>query len=223
MPARATPALKQLPELLEFLKMTSALFWGPDLETCRKMRAPDYFTSLDRLAARLDPLPRDVQARLKGHVKGFADAHALCNQLEEEYIPLFVNARGGIAAPLYQSCYPAPDAPREAASLMGAPAERMQARLTGRELGLANGLNEPPDHLAVEIEYLYFLIEKGWGQGDADLIAEAADFVKTEMLAWIPRFEDRLRAAAPNSFYTFITMVLVAVLKLSVDVQWSNP
>ncbi len=209
---------EQRSNLLELLRSLSTVFWGPDLEQCRAIRSKDYFRPLGRLAPALGNAARDALEKVKNLVQGFPDAPALLDSLEEEYIALFVNARSGIAAPLYQSCYPDADAPQAPVALMGAPAVRMQQRFASRDLDLDTGLNEPPDHLAVEIEYLYFLLESGWAENDAALLGEAVDFTNTELLAWIPGFEKRLRAAPTGPFYPLVAAILVAVLRLTAKI-----
>ncbi len=215
MTAGTTLTDAQRTDLLESLRSLSTVFWGPDLEQCRAIRSQDYFRPLERLAPVLGNAARDALDKLKDLVQGFQGAPVLLDRLEEEYIVLFVNARGGIAAPLYQSCYPDADAPRAAATLMGAPAVRMQQRFASRGIDLDTGLNEPPDHLAVEVEYLYFLIEKGWAEKDPGLLGEAVDFTNTELLVWIPGFEKRLQTAPTGPFYPLLTAILVAVLRLT--------
>ena len=37
-------------------------------------------------------------------------------------------------------------------------------------------IHEPPDHLAIELEYLCFLLSNGWQDQDGELIAEAGAF-----------------------------------------------
>ena len=205
---------EQRSALLELLSNLSVVFWGPDLSRCRLIRGKGHFQPFDCLAPVLRNPAREALKKLIALVQGYPDAPALFDSLEEDYIPLFVNARGGIAAPFYQSCYAATLSSPDANALMGAPAVMMQQRLSAAGLSLEHSSNEPPDHLAIEIEYLYFLLQKGWGGNDAARLPEAAAFVRTEMLGWVPSFEERLRVAAPNSFYTLTAAILVGALRL---------
>ncbi len=206
---------EQRSALLESLQTLCAIFWGPDHEKCREMLEKDYFRAFDILEPVPASEPMDAVEKIKELVQGSVDEKTLFNRLEQAYIPLFVNARGGIAAPLYQSCYPgSKDAPAPN-TLMGEPAVMMKQRLAARGLAADNGLNEPPDHLAIELEYLYFLLQKGWAENNAALLSEAADFARTELLSWVPQFESRLAAApATDPFYPTAAAILVALLKL---------
>ena len=200
--------------LLELLRKLCALFWGPDREKCREMLLKDYFRPFDILEPVLVSEPPDASKKIKDLVRSFPDEMALFARLEEAYVTLFVNAREGIAAPLYQSCYADSEEPLSTGSLMGDPAVTMKERFASKELALDSGLHEPPDHLAIEIEYLYFLLQKGWAESDAVLLSEAAAFVQTELLAWVPQFEERLREASAGAFYAQVASILVAALRL---------
>ncbi|NIQ90076.1 MAG: molecular chaperone TorD family protein, partial [Desulfobacterales bacterium] len=70
--------------------------------------------------------------------------------LEEGYVRLFISAKGGITAPLYESCYEFEGAP-----LMGRAAAEMKERFETKDLSVADTIQEPPDHLSIELEYLY--------------------------------------------------------------------
>jgi len=203
--------------LLGLVKISCDLFWGPEQERCREMLADDFFRPLDTAGATLVTEPPDAPAALKALVKSHVDSKALFNSLEEAYVTLFVSARGGISAPLYQSCYDGNDGPQGAGSIMGAAAVKMQQRLAALGLALDHNSNEPPDHLAIELEYLYFLLQKGWIDKSPEALSEAAVFAKTELLEWVPRFEARLRLAAPNSFYALTAAILAGALQLIAD------
>jgi len=206
---------EQFDALLELLDKLSTIFWGPNLEQCRAMRSPDYFRPIVSLAPVLGPESLAVFEKVKSLIRSYPDTLSLFNSLEEDYVPLFINALDGITSPLYQSCYPDINEPHVEPTLMGASAIRMQQRFNSHGIDLDPDLNEPPDHLAVEIEYLYFLIEKGWTEDNAVLKSEASKFASAEMLAWVPVFEKRLRAAPTRPFYSLIAVILVAVLRLA--------
>ena len=88
---------------------------------------------------------------------------------------LFVSDREGVTAPLYESCYAKTES-GEKALLMGAPAIDMKNRFESKGLRLSKDIHEPPDHISIEIEYLYFLLAKGRSDGDENLINQASSF-----------------------------------------------
>ena len=74
-------------------------------------------------------------------IKSFPDGDSLYQNLEEGYVRLFISAKGGITAPLYESCYEFEGAP-----LMGRAAIEMKERFEAQDLSVADNIQEPPDH-----------------------------------------------------------------------------
>ena len=109
--------------------------------------------------------------------------------------------------PLYESCYEF-----EGAQLMGKPATKMRERFESKGLSIGEDIHEPPDHLAIELEYLYFLLEKGWSQKDEAVAAEALSFASESMLPWVTEFKMKLAGEKECPFYSLISSVLVAIL-----------
>lgn len=72
--------------------------------------------------------------------------------LEAEYVRLFVNHRGGAGVPLCQSCYTGEGL------MMGQPTVAMQSRLDCRGMQVDAALGMPPDHIAIELAYLMSLL-----------------------------------------------------------------
>ncbi len=172
-----------LPDLLSRL---CRFYGGPDLDQCRALYAGTFFLPFEALA---DAHVSGALEEIRLFVGSHPSPEALFLALEAAYVRLFVSCRGGIAAPLYQSCYSHDGAP-----LMGPPAVRMQQRLADAGLVRATGAVEPPDHLAVELEYLYFLVVSG----TTAFMHKAVLFARTELSAWIGPFKDRL-ARAPDA------------------------
>lgn len=200
--------------LLDVLQRISDIFWGPDIEKCEGMCQITYWLPFDRLIPRLDPSAAVVLDKIKAAIKNFSDVSVLADELEEGYVRLFVSNRQGIQAPLYASCYETEDH-REPFSLMGGPALEMRKRFESKGLSLADNIHEPPDHLAIELEYLYFLLEKGWAEDDDPLLREARQFASEIMLPWVGQLQQRLEAIeTENQFYPRITTLLSAILKM---------
>ncbi|NNL78445.1 MAG: molecular chaperone TorD family protein, partial [Desulfobacterales bacterium] len=138
---------------------------------------------------------------------------------EEAYVRLFVNARGGIVAPPYQSCYIGTEEIGTKASLMGEPAVLMKQRFKSKGLSLASNMNEPPDHLAIELEYLYFLLEKGWADKSNEFVVEAAFFADQTMLPWVIQFRNLLKNETMCPLYPLSVNLLVSVLMVIADLD----
>ena len=131
--------------------------------------------------------------------------------LETAYVSLFINSRKGLLAPLYHSCYEYKNVP-----MMGPPAAMMKARPAAAGLTVNTEGNDPPDHLCVELEYLYFLLTKGW-EGDDESLTEAGSFAANVMLPWISEFKKRLLPLQDSEFYASVASLLQIVLKIIGD------
>jgi len=205
------PDDEQITALLAGIQSLSEWFWGPNLQTCQEIVAGTYFQPFTTLENLLQPHPSDTHQRIESDFKNFSDADSLVQYLETEYVRLFISHRDGIAAPLYESCYVGVE-PGAAGSLMGAPAIRMKKRLQSNGLSIGDGISEPPDHIAIELEYLYYLLEKGWSEGRPTLFNEAIEFAADTMLPWVSDFRDRLAAESEGRCYFFIASLLTASL-----------
>ncbi len=196
--------------LLEILKKMTSVFWGPDLEKCTEMLQKSFFGSFDTLAAQ--PVKWNVH-EIKSILKMFTSAEAFFQYLEEGYVRLFISDRGGVTAPLYESCYANIEGDAKAL-LMGPPAIDMKNRFESKGLSLSKDIHEPPDHISIEMEYLYFLLAKGGSAGDKDLIDEASTFAADVMLPWVTEFQARLAAEKKCRFYPLMVSLLTAILKI---------
>ena len=203
--------------LLQSLQKLCSIFWGPNLEKCQEILAEDYFLPFKMVGNVPGNDAQDTLEKFRDSIRSLSDVKTLFTYLEEAYVRLFVNAMGGIAAPLYQSCYSDLMGIGAKASLMGESAVFMKQRFESKGLSLADDLNEPPDHLAIELEYLYFLLEKGWADKDNELVAEAASFAGESMLTWINQFRNLLKNETICPFYPLSAELLVTILAFIAD------
>jgi TorA-specific chaperone len=200
--------------LLESLDKLCSIFWGPNLETCREMTVDSYFLSFEVLNDLLDHHYTNTIQNIKDLVSGFSDTESFFSFLEETYVRLFINTRGGISAPLYHSCYLDSGQTDASPAMMGETALLMKHRFESKGLSIADTIGEPPDHLSIEIEYLYFLLHNAWEKQHNDYLAEAVSFVKTFMLPWIVLFSDRLLDERDCPFYSYAAALLRSILSL---------
>lgn len=207
----ASLSAKQRSSLLQGLKDTCRLFWGPDRDLCRELLEGRYFNDLEDLDPLLENM-KDRRTALQNSTREYPDEGALYQAMEEEYVYLFISRKGGVGTPLYHSCYMA-----ERASLMGPPALRMIDRFRAAGLHLADDLKEPPDHIAIEGEYVYFLLEKGWRENARKDLQEAGDFVAKDMLPWVEVFKKKLAEEPEGIFYVLITGIFCDLLQIIAD------
>jgi len=206
-----SPVNEQISALVAGVQILSELFWGPNLQKCREIVAGTYFQPFTTLKNVIKFHPPDVLQRIESGLKNFSDADSLFQYLEPEYVRLFISHRDGIAAPLYESCYVGV-APGETASLMGEPAILMNKRLQSSGLSIGENIPEPSDHISIELEYLYYLLEKGWTEGRPTLFNEAVSFAANTMLPWVSKFRERLAGESECRYYFFIASIVTASL-----------
>ena len=199
---------------LEGIASLAGIYWGPDAESSRDLLRGVYLKPFEALKPIVGYEPPGILDQLKAINTSFTDEYEIFQSLEQSYVRLFINSRDGITAPLYASCYEAGSTAGEDAALMGLPAVLMKERFESKGLSLGNHIHEPPDHLAIELEYLYFLLASGWADDKAALRDEAVSFAADVLLPWVIKFEERLGAVETESrFYQLTTAVLRAILR----------
>lgn len=193
--------------LLSGLRFLCRLFWGPDPRLCREMVQGGFLSVFGPLRAVLPKQAAGAADTFVAFLKDRPEPDALCRELQITYARLFVSDREVLSAPIYQSCYLFDGAP-----LMGPPAIRMRERLASAGLTVTGEGNEPPDHLAVELEYLYFLLESSLATRDPESAVRAATFAESELSAWLPLFVEhlsRVPEAEPYNCAAALTLALV--------------
>jgi TorA maturation chaperone TorD len=150
----------------------------------------------------------DFLDQIVSTIKSFPDVDSLYQHLEECYVRLFISAKGGIVAPLYESCYEFEGAP-----LMGRPATEMKERFEAKALSVADNIQEPPDHISIELEYLYFLLDKGWGDQDGALVTEGLAFAAETMLPWVSELSKKLASEGDCRYYPIMVSILEDILR----------
>lgn len=173
----------------EVYRIFSLIFHRPDPAFARYLRS-GFLTDIQFLG-------NDV-------VAGFADFINEHTKLDDEeffelvsveYTRLFVNAVPNVPCPPYESVY------REG-MLMGL---CTQAVLNGyQEVGLKilDDFHELPDHLAVELEFLYYVSAKG------DQAAHDS-FLREHLSTWMPAFGQAVQEKGRLTFYKLAAAVLV--------------
>jgi putative dimethyl sulfoxide reductase chaperone len=194
--------------LSDLLAFFCELFWGPTPESC------PYFLEA---APKQDPDSTEVMSNL---ASGLSSLAALCAEvedprafhlaLESAYVALFISARGSVPAPLYASCHTVGD------TFMGEAALRMEQRMS--EAGLSSTVQgQPPDHLSIQLEYLFFLLQEALGRETAERNWQASSFARDELLPWVGLLRDKVRAAEDGSrefrFWSLACSCLVMLLE----------
>lgn len=199
---------KRWDALLTSIEQLCRIFWGPSEEFCRQMLEPSFLQPFDVIASRMETCWAANLIDLQNLLEGFSEPTSLFAYLEQGYVRLFVNARGGIAAPLYASCYEDEADPH----LMGDAVVQMRKTLLDLGISINDDVGEPPDHLSIELEVLYYLLTLDSGPDQRVSITRAADFAAQSMLPWVNTFYLRLADEVHCRFYPLIAAVLLGVL-----------
>lgn len=187
-------------------RLLSASFYPPDRDQWLRER-----TCLD-LADALDELYPDTAAA--AHAAALAEALGETDALELriDHAALFVGPFA-LLAPPYGSVYLDRDH-----ALMGDTTLAAAARYAAA--GLTVTLHEPPDHIAVELEFMHYLAAQAAqaaARGDATeaarLSREQHDFLSQHLGAWAPAFCAAISRGAATRFYRNVAQCLRAFLE----------
>ncbi|MFQ6015785.1 MAG: molecular chaperone [Anaerolineae bacterium] len=190
-------------------RLFGALFLYPDAERLTTLRTVagelqqerDFWVDDSALS---DPFQRLLQA-LAGLAKG---ANV---RVEEEYTRLFTVKP---AAPPYESFYLDPEGYTRGWILVQLEREYAEAGLA-----LSPSLKEPPDHIAVELEFMAFLCHeqaRAWEEDALEVSTQAKDrqcaFIGQHLGRWFPQFAQRVKDAAPEALYGVVVEAADAFL-----------
>ena len=141
-------------------------------------------------------------------IPGISDVESL----KIDYSKLFVGPYG-LLAPPYGSMYL-----EDTRMVMGN--STMDVRNKYEEEGLAISLKEAPDHIAIELEFIYFLIFKeieairNSDSGNAARYLEKQQvFLETHLGIWVSEFADNVEANAQTEFYRNLARLTKSFVK----------
>jgi len=168
-------------ERKRFYAFLSSLFSYPDEDLLSALDRGDGIRLADILPGCPEP------PALAGEGK------ALLEELQTAFTDLFINRLGGAPAPPYGSVY------LEAEErLMGTSTLSVAEAFRGEGLAVEDSV-EPPDYLATELEFLYYLVEmeeEALHRGEAEAARKAArkqgDFCRALLHPWVPEFCRRI-------------------------------
>lgn len=203
-------------EWIHFLKnsirLLADIYWGPTIEICKDMINGTYLSPFEQL----NKLPDlDISGLIKSlhqSIASYSSADQLFIELERVYIEMFINALEGIQTPLYHSCY-LEDNASDKGLLMGDSAVEMLNRYEDAGLTISEDIKEPPDHISLELEYLYFLMSVTEAAEEESFQSEINEYISDFMLPWINIFLERIQSNKEKLIYPQLTSILVAVLE----------
>ncbi|OQX16704.1 MAG: hypothetical protein BWK76_11260 [Desulfobulbaceae bacterium A2] len=181
-------------------RLLAACFYEPERELLLEEHLPENLTTL---MSELE-VPADEACRLLA--EGLQQASQ--EELLVEYSALFLGPFGAPAHP-YGSVYL-----EQAGLLMGD--SSMAVQKCYLEAGLTQKAEGPPDHIALELEFMSFLINKAAEAEAAGDSARQQDFARRQGLflsrflaSWVIPFANAIRAHAQLAYYRALADCLV--------------
>lgn len=177
-------------------KTFAKLFYYPDGELIKLLHQgviTNFISSLRLISA--DTLYDWIQT--------YDSKDKLLEVLQVEYTQLFITNFPAVPAPIYKSFY-------KERELIGKSTEEIIDIYNAHDFNVSENMTEPADHLAIELEFIYRLIEEGVS------IKEQMDFINKNILDWIEEFANNVNEHALLPFYGFLIEVLTELLKLDV-------
>ncbi|MFQ5946953.1 MAG: molecular chaperone, partial [Anaerolineae bacterium] len=133
--------------------------------------------------------------------------------IEEQYVYVF------IANPDYAPCLPCESAHVGSAAAPGWTAVELEREYAAAGLSLVPSLKEPPDHAAVELEFMSFLCNREASAWEAKRPREAvetlkcqANFLEQHLGRWFPAFARRVAAKDNGEVYAPLTRTAEAFI-----------
>lgn len=151
----------------------------------------------------------EMRAWTKGY-KGKEDQWLLALQVEHTH--LFITARPHLPAPPYESAY------NGRGYLMGEPVSQVLDAYREAGLAIHREYDALPDHIAAELEFVAYLIQKEAEADQAGDVAAAGEwrqrqhrFLEKHLLHWAPQFLEKVMAGARQPFYRLLASLSNAV------------
>ncbi len=140
---------------------------------------------------------------------------SLLTVLRDEYMRLFEGPGHMEVAP-YESVHRKDVSDLERGLVMGAATLDAKRRYAQAGLGIAKDFTDLPDHIAVELEFMYYLCAKeaaaGGSQADGVFVTAQQEFLREHFLKWLPQFCDAVERAARVRFYRDLARVTSAYI-----------
>lgn len=131
----------------------------------------------------------------------------LNRELENEFVRIFINDLSGVSAHLYHSYYY-----NNEKLLMKEPAIEMSRLLEMAGMDIDQGISEPPDHLCIELEYLYHLLDNSDIHDDPNFQDHIQKYTLEFMLPWVDELQRRIPETLPALFFSQTALAMNSLL-----------
>ncbi|MGV2990079.1 molecular chaperone TorD [Vibrio sp. E150_011] len=136
-------------------------------------------------------------------------------ELSADFCDLFLKSDKHGALP-YASMYIG-----ESGLLNDKPANDMTELLKKHNVAVSEDLNEPADHLAIELDFLgNLIIRSNELESEAHInnaLLEQADYLNQHLMTWLPQFEKKCKEYDEFGFYAAVATLLIAFCQLDLN------
>jgi putative dimethyl sulfoxide reductase chaperone len=146
------------------------------------------------------------------------------SDLRVEYTRMFFGP-GEPACPPYESVHDQSREKEDRGTVQGPSAERMARALAAEGLEINLGYVELPDHIALELEYMVFLLQKALESDDSlenEYLAKANLFLKNHLSHWVPGFGEQVAERSQHPYYQRLGRLLTSFVRLDDDLFGSG-
>ncbi len=140
--------------------------------------------------------------------------------IQGEYVFSFLTNPSGVPCPIYESAYLGDD-PSAAGWLL----VRLESEYAKMGLSTVRTVQEAPDHVAVELEFMAFLCQReaeAWEENDLPQALQEcrrqSNFLRKHLVWWVPEYARRLAALDQLSVFAAASRALWAFLVYDGDI-----
>ena len=187
------------------------------------LKTEDEFLNLKEAAQELDQDRVDKRLSLaleQTHAAIQTEDWSL-RDLKVEYSRLFLGPTPPLAPP-YESVYDQDRPEEDRGTVQGPSASAMEAALAEENLELNLGRVDLYDHIAIELEFMYYLLGKSV-ENEAEInqeyVERANSFLKERLASWAPEFGEKVASKTENALYHNLGRLLAEFVRLDAEQQ----
>lgn len=182
------------------------------------LRTEEEFLKLKEAAEYLeqDRTHKPVGQALEQVFAAFSAKNWSIQDLRVEYNRLFLGPTPPLAPP-YESVYDEDRPEEDFGTVQGPSASIMEQALAEENLELDLGRVELFDHIAIELEFMYYLLGKAVedeGGPDQGYVDRANLFLRDRLGSWVPKFGERIVSKTDHPFYGSLGHLLAEYIRL---------
>lgn len=153
------------------------------------------------------------------------DQEILYHRLAVEYARLFIGPGSVVVSP-YESIHETDETHPPALLMVGPVADKVLISYQEAGLTMIEGLNEPPDHIATELEFMYYLSNMeaiAWNSGEANEARKwhglQLSFFKSHLGGWGINFTRLVEKETTEKFYSALSSLAFSFFQIENNIN----